>query len=43
MSLVEKKQFGITKNGEKYFYSPIAVVVENIFENRYFTEKYTKD
>ncbi len=33
-----------TKLGEDlYFYSPIAVVVENIFENRYFTEKYTKD
>ena len=33
-----------TKLGEDlYFYSPIAVVVENIFENRYFTQKYTKD
>lgn len=34
----------LTKLGEElYFYSPIAVVVENIFENRDFTIKYTKD
>ncbi|WP_300327863.1 ROK family protein [Fusobacterium sp.] len=33
-----------TRLGEElYFYSPIAVVVENIFENKSFTKKYTKD
>ena len=34
----------LTKLGEElYFYSPIAVTVENIFENKNFTKKYVKE
>lgn len=41
---VNKNSIEPTKLGEElYFHSPIAVVVENIFENRNFTKKYTKD
>ena len=41
---VNKNSIEPTRLGEElYFHSPIAVVVENIFENRNFTKKYTKD
>lgn len=41
---IQKCEINETKLGDDLFYfSPISVVVENIFENRNFTEKYIHD